>query len=384
MSHSNVDYQNIRKECALTKVQDLEPLHTFASFPVFMGCTTNEIAEDQFADMSWMISKSSGLIQLAGLLPLDVLYPMSHGAGEVGDLWKSHHAHFAKFLYRHKPTSVFEIGGAHGILETEYQKFARIPWTILEPNPHPVTETKAKYIEGFFDHEFQYKEFFDTVVHSHVFEHIYEPLTFMQALRQFMPEGSKLIFSVPNMKEMMQRKYTNCLNFEHTIFLTEEYIEYLLAVGGFKVDDKEFFKSDHSIFYAATKQRAITERILPNNLYDLNRNLYLEFIDYHEKLICNINSQIKKTSWPVYLFGAHVFSQYLISFGLDTSQIIGIIDNDSAKQGKRLYGSKLKVFSPKVLDKVKNPVIILRAGVYNEEIRSDIINNYNSNAQFIE
>ena len=46
-----------------------------------MGCTYNSESNDVRADMTWMISKSSGLIQLESLIPLEVLYQESHGAG---------------------------------------------------------------------------------------------------------------------------------------------------------------------------------------------------------------------------------------------------------------------------------------------------------------
>ena len=70
----------------------------------------------------------------------------------------------------------------------------------------------------------------------------------------------------------------------------------------------------------------------------------------------------------VYLFGAHVFSQYLLHSALVDFPIVSILDNDPEKQGKRLYGTNIKVESPLSLSKIDAPVVILRAGVYNKEI----------------
>ena len=58
---------------------DLEDLHTFYNSPVFMGCTDQHSSKDVLADMSWKISKGSGMIQLNPLLPLDVVYNAEHG-----------------------------------------------------------------------------------------------------------------------------------------------------------------------------------------------------------------------------------------------------------------------------------------------------------------
>ena len=46
---------------------------------------------------------------------------------------------------------------------------------------------------------------------------------------------------------------------------------------------------------------------------------------------------------PVYLFGAHVFSQFLIGCGFPGRARRGVLDNDPAKQGLRLYGTPLTV-----------------------------------------
>ena len=54
------------------------------------------------------------------------------------------------------------------------------------------------------------------------------------------------------------------------------------------------------------------------------------------------------------------------------------------KHGKRLYGTNLVVQSPKVLKGMDNPVVILKAGVYNQEISDDILNNINPNTIFWE
>jgi len=373
-----------RTNCVIYGNDDLEHLYSFAKFPVFMGCLEQPQTGDLKQDMSWWISRGSGLIQLKKLLPLDILYPESHGAGAVGALWDKHHKAFAHFLNRMSPSAVLEVGGAHGILAKEYQQFGRIPWTILEPNPSPVEGCDARFIQGFFNDKFTYDEAFDAIVHSHVFEHIYKPDQFIRHLSEFMAQGKHLIFSLPNMQVMLERKYTNCINFEHTVFLTEPYVEFLLAKHGFRLLDKEYFMDDHSIFYATVRDSSVKPIAIPCNLYEKNKRLYMEYVNYHEELIIDLNHRMSNTTQPVYMFGAHVFAQYLIAFGLNTSRIVSLLDNDPKKQGKRLYGTNLLVQSPKVLHDVEMPIVILKAGVYNQEIKKDILNNINETVTFVE
>jgi len=372
-----------RNQCAITGRVDLEPLYNFPNFPVFMGCSSQPAELDLKHDMSWWISKSSGLVQLKTLLPLDVLYQEQH-AGAIGMLWERHHKSFAAFIRKTKPTAILEIGGAHGILEREYQQFCQIPWTILEPNPSPVDGCKAQFIKGFFDEKFVYDGYFDTVVHSHVFEHIYKPEEFMLQLSEFMDAGKQLIFSLPNMQAMLERNYTNCINFEHTIFLTEPYVDYLLAKHGIKILAKEYFMEDHSIFYAAIREAGVKPMPLSQDLYEANKALFLSYVDFHKALIADLNQRMEQASQPIYLFGAHVFAQYLLEMGLNTEKIVCLLDNDPKKQGRRLYGTRLNVASPKVLVRAKDPLVILKAGVYNDEIKKDILENINKATIFFE
>lgn len=375
-----------RNKDIIYKNEDLEILYNFKNFPVFMGCTEQPIENDILFDMQWAISKKSGIIQLNPLLPLEILYPESHGSGNIGSLWLEHHQNFAKFIQKHQPKSILEIGGLHGILNREYKNKESLKWTIIEPNPSPVEGVTAKFIKGFFDEKFNFDGEVDTIVHSHVFEHIYNPNDFISQISNFLDEGQKLLFSIPNLEEMLKRKYTNCLNFEHTLLLSEAYISFLLTKFGFRQIDKVYFHEDHSIFYAFIKDSRVNLSEIPSGLYENNKKLFLDFIEYHRSLINNLNLKINNTKKekPIYMFGAHIFSQYLIECGIDINRIICLLDNDPNKQGKRLYGSEINVESPQVLKGIDSPIVILKSGVYNQEIKKDIIENINPNTVFWE
>ena len=73
----------------------------------------------------------------------------------------------------------------------------------------------------------------------------------------------------------------------------------------------------------------------------------------------------------------------LIFNGLNIKHISNILDNDNDKQGEYLYGTSLKVVSPDILKDILRPLVILRAGEYNKEIKDDIIKNINPNVEFV-
>jgi hypothetical protein len=111
--------------------------------------------------------------------------------------------------------------------------------------------------------------------------------------------------------------------------------------------------------------------------------MFEDFIHHHLELVKKLNEKIKENDGPIFLFGAHIFSQYLLSFGLDTSRVLCILDNSPLKQGQRLYGTDLKVHSPSILESYEKPTVILKAGLYNEEIKQDIVQNINKDVSFI-
>jgi len=364
--------------------EDLEDLYTFKNFPVFMGCTDKDKSTDLISDMNWKISQNSGMIQLNPLLPLDIVYSAEHGSGTTGKAWDEHHDAFAQFINKYEIKNILEIGGLHGILAQKYFNLdGKAKWTIIEPNPIIPESIPVKVITGFFDNDFTSEEKFDAIIHSHLLEHVYNPDEFMSHQSSFMKDDDLLLFTLPNMQVMLENKYTNCINFEHTMYLIEPYIEYFLNKHNFEIVEKQYFRKDHSIFYCAkkTSNNIVTE--LPNNLYELNKNTFQKYIDYHVEDVNKINEITSKAMVPVYLFGAHVFSQYLISFGLDTSNIVCLLDNDTRKEDKRLYGTSLISKSPKILKDIPEVLVILRAGVYNDEVKKDILTNINPNVIFI-
>ena len=54
------------------------------------------------------------------------------------------------------------------------------------------------------------------------------------------------------------------------------------------------------------------------------------------------------------------------------------------KQGNRLYGTNFKVLSPKILKDKSAVAVILKVANYKNEIKTDIINNINTNVTFWE
>jgi SAM-dependent methyltransferase len=337
------------------------------------------------ADMIWKIDPLTGIIQLSELVPLDILYMEQH-VDATGPTWGRYNNTFADYVIKNKKGNILEIGGGSGKLaKIVLNKENNITYTVIEPNPLFEETDNLKVLKGFFSKEF--KNLFDennTVVFSQVYEHAYEPEGFLNEISEFLPVGGILIFAYPNLEHWFKNKFTNTINFEHTMLLTDYYVDYFLKKTGFEIIEKINYEK-HSHFYTVKKiqnKPDVTYQDLDNR-YEHYKQLFIEYIEYYKNLVSQINEQIKNTDSNIFLFGGHIFSQYLIGFGLDTSRITCILDNSPLKQGKRLYGSSLKVESPKILSKYDKPLVILKAGLYNDEIINDIHSNINPNTLFI-
>ena len=110
---------------------------------------------------------------------------------------------------------------------------------------------------------------------------------------------------------------------------------------------------------------------------------FLDMVESLVEFVAATNKLIDNHSGPIYLFGAHVFSQSLIFLGLKTDKILGVLDNASGKQNKRLYGTSFKVFNPSVISETNNVMVVLNASHYQSEIRDQLL-SLNRNIKIVE
>ena len=172
--------------------------------------------------------------------------------------------------------------------------------------------------------------------------------------------------------------------------LTPNSIEYIMAKHSFALEKKRVFADGHSLFYAFSYKGKDSDAVpkLQLSEYADNKLLFQNWLKANVDFVQSVNARIDEALTTekepsIYLFGAHIFTQYLVSFGLRASVVSAILDNATGKQGKRLYGLPLMVYSPKVLADKERPIIILRVGAYAEEIKRGIL-EVNASAIFWE
>lgn len=356
-----------RNCCVITQSSTLRPLYTIKDFPILMSLVDDMNYENDITlDMEWVVS-DHGNVCLKTLIDPSLLYSYSHNPGTIGQVWKSHHERFFNFVNKNNYQNVLEIGGSSGnLLNIFLSQDKNFNWTILEPAlSRNFTDSRVYPVKDFFEN-FKTEKQYDTVIHSHVFEHIYEPIEFLKKINSLLTSNGYQYLSIPNLTKWMENNFCSSLSFEHTFFVDENIVEYLLNKTGFKIVDKHV--DDHSIFIKAMK---VSCSINTTTNFSYVEDIFKNYIKRLEQEVLTIKKSVGLEKY--YLFGGTVNSQFLLKMGLDESNLINLLDNDPLKHDKRLYGTKVLVKSPSILKDVSSPVVIVRSGPYNEEIKNGIL-----------
>jgi hypothetical protein len=364
-------YSN-RKYCILSNKDKLKPFYKLKKFPIFIGCTDKEEKNDIFCDMDWGVGTKSGLIQLRKLINPNLIYSRYHSEA-VGETWREHHERLSKFILNNCTSSIVEMGGGACQLANICVESKKInKWHNVELAKINKLKLNKKI---FFTNESitskRCLKFFKkntTFVHSHVLEHLYSPLNLLLEITK-KTDLENMIFSIPNLRMYLKNKYSNVINFEHTYLLTEEILSSFLKEINFVIKKKEYFK-EHSIFIFAKKQKKIKKKIVNLNLKKYQK-MYLSMIKYYKNEIVKINFKLKKNN-SNFIFGGHIFTQFLLYLGLDRSKILNIIDNSLQKKNLRLYGSNLTVNDPQILRNFEKPTVIVKVGQYQHEVEKQL------------
>lgn len=366
-----------RKSCVICTSADMEELAVFQNFPIYMGAKKGQ--EEIRADQRWNICKDCGCIQLGELLPLDVVYKIPHNPA-IGPTWESHNERFSKFIARNSGDNIMEIGGGNLRIAKKVLSQKSCKYSIYDKHCYN-SDTKGIRMKNKFLDPKNYSDTqkYDTIISSHLVEHMYSPLEYARLFKRILPVGGRVLHSFPNITKMIEDKFTNGLNFEHTYQIDTNYLVRLMASQGFELVDKEEF-NDYNPMLAFEKSSSPTA-VSQDNSYKENKSKFLDFISYHKTNAEKLNKEIVGHS-NAYLFGCHVFSQYLLEFGVDSKLLSGIIDNDASKQGDTLYGTGLTTYPSSVIQDLTNVAVVVQAGIYTKEVVNKLL-KYNKDCKII-
>ena len=318
-----------RTQCVLCDTS----LHSFTSFlhPVY-DCNTNE---------SWNIEygycPNCFSVQLMTLADPLVLYDKNYVQPFQTHLWTQHNLSFIAFIAKHcPPQPLLEIGSSSFCLGKHlihyYPDYTVFDYSIEQA----MKRDDVTYIEGNCE-EYDFTQ--PCIVMSHVFEHLYEPKKFIQnCLRN---KVKTILLSVPSMETPQLHVCS-----QHTFQYNVQDIVYLFGLYEYKVMEIVHWNTDSfpCFFYCFTLDgpQKVEQIIAPRHLYSMQ---------YFKPFRVPPNT---------FLTTANMFSVLVYPWIENKEDVIGVVDVNPKKHGKRFSYTSLIVQPFAELDKQGNTALVLQ------------------------
>jgi len=349
-------------------------LYKLDTFPYTFLPSSDDISGDTFITLNTFSCDRCGCVQLKDLVDPALLYGIPHNTTQETPMWKEHHIQFAEFVSNSMVhTSILEIGGYSGVLSNlMLTKRPNISYTIMDLCDENPNIENIQFIHG--NCETATIQGQATVVLSHVFEHLYNPNQFIRNMRD--NNITNIIISIPNMAALINKKIMPIIHQEHTFFCGEEDVLYIFSKMGYSCKSTYYYK-DHSIFFnfIYTEMAPLTVPSTRQRSVDLN-----QIYEYNKTHISNI-----VVDGPFFIVPAGLYGQLIYYFLKDTykDHMIGFLDNDPCKIGKRLYGTTKPIFKMATVAEYPAITVIIFNAPYTEEIIRQL-DSYNTNINYIQ
>jgi hypothetical protein len=309
------------------------------------------------------------------LLDPNELYETPHNVTYNTPTWKKHHELLCDYICDNFDNkTILEIGGYSGVLARNIlTKNSNIDYTILDLCDKDPGIKNVKFINGNCE-EFEFSADVPVIM-SHIFEHLYDPNRFIDNLNR--NSVMNVFISIPNMNSQVKNGNIPIVHQEHTFFCDYDTIIYLFAKGGYSCKS-HYYYVEQSIFFHFT----LDSRASPASVF-FNKTRIDAVYDVYKKNEENINNISIDTEHaficPCGLYGQIIY-YYLNSHC--KRNVIGFLDNDQSKIGKRLYGTPHSIFRMDEVKKYQALTVIIFSGPYANEIFQQL-NEYNPNIKYI-
>jgi hypothetical protein len=347
-----------RQFCVVCK-SEFEELYSIYNAPISLSITDADFTDDIFENQDFCFCKICGCVQLRHLIDPKILYNTQHNLTYMLPSWDEHHREFSEFILNTiNHNSVMEIGGSSGALYNKL-KDSNITYLCIDLCKPNFDTSSINYVIGNCENY----EFKDTkcVAMSHVFEHLYEPKKFIENI--FKNDVKTVYISIPNMQYLLEMKSSSIIHYEHTYFVDDIFIKYLFSEKGYELMNTKKFKN-HSIFYQFEKTGCQTIELSNRDF------IKAEMLNIH----IDIKNRFTKYQIPEnsFILPAGHMGQLVYNLAKPMS-ILGFLDNDKAKQGKRMYGTPYSVYPFSKLNEYNYQInVFIYAGVYLDELLSQL------------
>jgi hypothetical protein len=366
----------IRSRCVICNNKALEDIYLDKNASISIGSSLDPIESDLYKDIKYVMCSSCGCVQLSTLIDVNILYKYSHNNTFNTPTWRTHHNDFFNFIVENtKSASFLEIGGQSGVLSQKILEYnASCDYTILDLCDINPGIKNVSFVSGNCE-DYTYTDK-STILMSHVFEHLYTPTSFIKRIAKArVPE---IFLSIPNMEVALENSFISFIHIEHTFFLTVEMMHYMFSKHGYTCKSMIPFKS-HSFFFHFVE----SDLCEPFEINKEKAGVYkIHFRNYFEKRNKLFEDIIIDTEF--YIAPSGHFGQFIYhNLERYKDKMLGFLDNDVSKIGKRMYGTHLLNYPTSEIKKHNKIIVLLHAGPYLSEIKKQLL-EYNPLINFID
>jgi hypothetical protein len=344
--------------------------------------STISFFQNEIEKLNFIGCLSCGCIQLQNLFDIEKIYAQPMQC-VTGPCLNEHYKLFCDFIVKNKSIdnfNFFEIGGSYGRLANLIINFysknnIKVDYKILEFNIDNYPSLKnIEYISGNCE-TFNFNNV-ETLIMSHVFEHLYEPRLFLKKISEY--RIKEVFISIPDMESLTRLGDINNLNIFHTFYIDTNFITYLFRQYNYELKNIYNYENN-SIFYYFIKNENIISNI-PNMLIN-NINL----IDNQTKFYYEIKNRINNIiiGSPFFLCPSGLYGRFVYYYLNENvkKNVLGFLDSDIMKIDKRLCGTTCLTYKKDKITDYEKPIVLIVSKKHNKELINELL-LYNKNTIF--